>query len=71
MHFSSRLTRLLNQSKAGRQARSLDMPTLTANIFVATTNRTNIDTKTGGRRHLSVWFSEIDVYGLNTEPCIK
>jgi len=31
----------------GRRVGSVDVPTLTANIFAAAANRTNIDNKTG------------------------
>ncbi len=36
---------------AGMQARSIDVPTVTANIFAAATNRTNILNKTSSSWH--------------------
>jgi hypothetical protein len=35
----------------GRWVRSIDVPALTANIFAAATNRTNIHKRTGTMRH--------------------
>ncbi len=37
--------------EASRQARLINVPTLTANIFAAAMNRTNVHNKTGGMCH--------------------
>jgi hypothetical protein len=45
-----------SKHKQGRQAWSIDVPTLIANIFAAATNRTNILNKTGSMHHQSVYI---------------
>ncbi len=51
----------------GRQARSIDVPASTANIFAVATNRTYIHKKTSSTCHLSVYFNEL--FMVNSQAC--
>ncbi len=54
----------------GHHSLTIDVPTLSANIFVEATNRTNIHNKTGGKCQYSVclircvWSPPVDVPAL-------
>jgi len=54
-HFNKTRASVLGTNKAGQQTSQhsgrIDVPTLTANIFAAATNRTSIYNKTGGTCH--------------------
>jgi hypothetical protein len=45
----------------GRQAWSINVPTLTDNIFAGGTNWTSIHNKTSDTCHLSVYFNEMSM----------
>jgi hypothetical protein len=61
--------------KQGRQPGSMDVPALTANIFAITVKRTNIQNKTGGMNHKTVFlirylWSQLKIRGISSVICV-
>jgi hypothetical protein len=63
------------QAQKGRQAGSMNVPALSANIFAMAVKRTNIQSKTGGMNHKTVflirylWY-QLKLRGISSAICV-